>query len=191
MESRSRSRSRETTPTKEDLDFIVDDGYRHDEDPDYIPDEKYLVSGKELKKLTRNAKKLGAELLDYSTRKNNKYMVTLKSGKKVHFGSTKYADYLTHKDKDRREKYLTRATKIKNKQGELTHTNPESANFWSVNLLWPKNDLKEIKKSIIIKMKSSNEISCVSKNHLNDYYNINFKNPQLKNWFKNRKFFKK
>ena len=23
-------RSRETTPTKEDLDFIVDDGYRHD-----------------------------------------------------------------------------------------------------------------------------------------------------------------
>ena len=33
-------RSRETTPTKEDLDFIVDDGYRHDEEPDYIPDEK-------------------------------------------------------------------------------------------------------------------------------------------------------
>ena len=63
------SRSRETTPTKEDLDFIVDDGYRHDEDPDYIPDEKYLVSGKEFKKLTQNAKKLGAESLDYSTRK--------------------------------------------------------------------------------------------------------------------------
>ena len=30
-------RSRETTPTKEDLDFIVDDGYRHDVDPDYVP----------------------------------------------------------------------------------------------------------------------------------------------------------
>ena len=75
-------RSRETTPTKEDLDFIVDDGYRHDVDPDYISDEKYLVSGKEFKKLTRNAKKLGAESLDYSTRKNNKYMATLSSGKK-------------------------------------------------------------------------------------------------------------
>ncbi|CAH3180352.1 unnamed protein product [Porites evermanni] len=36
-------RSRETTPTREDLDFIVDDGYRHDVDPDYVPDEKYLV----------------------------------------------------------------------------------------------------------------------------------------------------
>ena len=129
--------SRETTPTKEDLDFIVDDGYSHDMDPDYIPDEKkYLVSGKEFKKLTRNAKKLGAESLDYSTRKNNKYMVKLPTGKKVHFGSPKYPDYLFHKDEDRREKYLARATKIKNKQGELTHNKPESANYWSTKLLW-------------------------------------------------------
>ena len=131
-------RSRETSPTKEDLDFIVDDGYRHDVDSDYIPDEKYLVSGKDFKKLTRNAKKLGAQSLDYSKRKNNKYVATLPSGKEVHFGSPKYQDYLTHKDKDRRDKYLARATKIKNKSGELTYTNPESANFWSVNLLWPK-----------------------------------------------------
>ena len=131
-------RSRETTPTKEDLDFIVDDGYRHDVDPDYVPDEKYLVSGKEFKKLTRNAKKLGSESLDYSTRKNSKYMATLSSGKKVHFGSSKYPDYLIHQDKDRRDKYLARAKKIKNKQGELTFTNPESSNCWSVNLLWPE-----------------------------------------------------
>ena len=121
-----------STPTKEDLNFIVDDGNRHDVDPN----DKHLVSGKEFKKLTQNAKKLGAESLDYSTRKNNKYMVTLKSGKKVHFGSTKYADYLTHKNKDRRDKYLARATKIKNKQGELTHNNPESSNYWSTKLLW-------------------------------------------------------
>ena len=126
-------RSRETTPTKEDLDFIVDDGYRHDVDPDYVPDEKYVVTGQEFKKLTRNAKKLGAESLDYSTSKWK-----LPSGKKVHFGSPKYPDYTIHKDKERRDKYLTRATKIKNKQGELTYTNPESANFWSVHLLWPK-----------------------------------------------------
>ena len=44
-------RSIETTPKKED--FTVDDV-----DSDYIPnDKKYLVIGKELKKLTRNAKK--------------------------------------------------------------------------------------------------------------------------------------
>ena len=62
----------ETTPSKED--------------PDYTPNDKYLVSGKEFKKLTQNAKKLGAESLDYSKRKNNKYMVTLKSGKKFILG---------------------------------------------------------------------------------------------------------
>ena len=65
-------------------------------------------------------------------------MATPPGGKKIHFGSPNYPDYLTHKDKERRDKYLSRATKIKNKQGELTHTNPESANYWSVNLLWPK-----------------------------------------------------
>ena len=132
-------------PTQEDLDFIVDDGYNHDDDPKYEPkdssssdEEKYVVTGKEFKKLTKKAKKLGAESLDYSTRKNNKYMATLQSGKKVHFGSSQHADYLIHKDQNKRDKYLARAKKIKNKQGELTYTNPESSNFWSVNLLWPE-----------------------------------------------------
>ena len=145
-------RSRETTPTKEDLDFIVDDGYRHDVDPDYVPDEKYLVSGKEFKKLTQNAKKLGADSLDYSTRKNNKYMATLPSGKKVHFGSPNYPDYTIHNDKERRDKYLARAKKIKNKQGELT----ESSNYWSVHLLWPEK--KWIKDLIKYNKMSSNGI---------------------------------
>ena len=132
-------RSRENTPTKEDLEFIVDDGYRHDVDLDYVPDdEKYILSGKDFKKPTKNAIKLGTESLDYSKRKNNKYMATLPSRKKVHFGSPKYPDYLIHKDKERRDRYLARATKIKNKQGELTYTNPESSNYWSVNLLWPE-----------------------------------------------------
>ena len=136
--------SKKDNNTQEDLDFIVDDGYRHDEDPTYKPtdshssDDKYVVSGKEFKKLTRNAKKLGAESFDYSTRKNNKYVATLSSGKKIHFGSSQYPDYLIHKDKDRRERYLARAKKIKNKKGELTYINPESSNFWSINLLWPE-----------------------------------------------------
>ena len=132
-------------PTQEDLDFIVDDGYNHDEDPTYEPkdssssdDDKYVVSGKEFKKLTRKAKKLGAESLDYTTRKNNKYVATLSSGKKINFGSPNYRDYLIHQDKDRRDRYLARAKKIKNKLGELTYTNPESSNYWSVNLLWPE-----------------------------------------------------
>ena len=132
-------------PTEEDKDFIVDDGYNPDKDPTYEPndlsssdDDKFIVKGKEFKKLTKKARKLGAESLDYSKRKNNKYVVTLSNGKKLHFGSSHYPDFLIHKDKERKDKYLARAKKIKNKQGELTYTNPESSNFWSVNLLWPE-----------------------------------------------------
>ena len=127
----------------EDIDFIVEDGYKHDKDPDYVPeeeessdDDKYVVKGKDFQKLSKNAKKLGAESLDYSKRKNNKYVVKLPSGKNLHFGSSQYPDFLIHKDNERKEKYLSRAKKIKNKKGELTYENPESANFWSVNLLW-------------------------------------------------------
>ena len=127
----------------EDQDFVVDDGYKHDKDPDYVPeeeessdDDKYVVKGKDFQKLSKKAKKLGAESLDYSKRKNNKYVVKLPSGKNLHFGSSQYPDFLIHKDNERKEKYLSRAMKIKNKKGELTYENPESANFWSVNLLW-------------------------------------------------------
>ena len=118
----------ETTSIKEDKDFVADD----------VIQEKNVLTGEEFKKLIKNAKNLGAESLDYSSRKNNKYMVKLPGGKKVHFGSPKYEDFTIHKDKERRDKYLSRAMKIKNKKGELTYTNPESSNFWSVHLLWPK-----------------------------------------------------
>ena len=97
---------------------------------------KNILTGEEFEKLIDNAKKLGAESLNYSSRKNNKYTVTLPNGKKVHFGSPKYEDFTIHKDEKRRDKYLARAKKIKNKKGELTHTNPESSDYWSVNLLW-------------------------------------------------------
>ena len=95
-----------------------------------------LVKGKDFKKLIKKAKDLGAESLDYSSRKHNKYVVTLPGSKKVHFGNNKYSDYLIHKDKNRRERYLKRSKGIKNKLRELTYKNPESPNYWSVNLLW-------------------------------------------------------
>ena len=46
----------------EDRDFIVDDGYKHDEDPTYVPekeessdDDIYVATGKDFKKLTKNS----------------------------------------------------------------------------------------------------------------------------------------
>ena len=97
--------------------------------------KKTLVEGDDFKKLQKKAKKLGAKYLDYSKRKNNKYVVEYK-GKNIHFGSVKYEDYLIHKDLDRREKYLAKAKKIINKNGDYTYNSPSFPNYWSVKLLW-------------------------------------------------------
>ena len=98
------------------------------------PPQKYLAQGANFKKLQKKAKKLGADSLQYSKRKNNKYMVEY-NDKKIHFGSTKTEDYLTHHDQVRREKYLNKAKRITDKDGRLTHELPFYPNYWSVNLL--------------------------------------------------------
>ena len=82
----------------------------------------------------KRQKKVGASSLDYSQRKNNKYMVEY-NGKKIHFGSVNTEDFIIHKDPDRRDKYLTKAMKISNKDGQLTHQLPSYPNYWSVKLL--------------------------------------------------------
>ena len=99
-------------------------------------DDKYVVTGKDFKKLAKKAQKLGADFLDYSKRKKNKYVATLPGGKKIHFGSAQYPDFLIHKDEDRKERHLARAKEIKNLKGELTWENPESGDYWSTRLLW-------------------------------------------------------
>ena len=83
------------------------------------PPQNYLVQGDDFKKLQKKAKKLGASSLDYSKRKNYKYIIEY-DNKKIHFGSANTEDYLTHKDPVRRDKYLTKAKKI-SKMGNL-HT---------------------------------------------------------------------
>lgn len=95
-----------------------------------------LLKGNDFIELQKKAKELGAKSLDYSKRKTNKYVVTLPNEKQIHFGSPLYQDFLIHKDKNRLENYLKRATKIRNKKGEFTYNNPESPNFWAINLLW-------------------------------------------------------
>ena len=57
------------------------------------------------------------------------------NGKKIHFGSTNTEDFIIHKDSNRRDKYLTKAKKITNKDGEFTYQLPSYPNYWSVKLL--------------------------------------------------------
>ena len=96
--------------------------------------QKNLIPESDFRKLRKKAESLGADSLDYSKRKNYKYVVEY-NGKKIHFGSAKTEDYINHKDKDRRQKYLNKAKKIKDKDGRLTYKLPFYPNFWSVNLL--------------------------------------------------------
>ena len=75
------------------------------------PPQKYLAQGANFKKLQKKAKKLGADSHQYSKRKNLKYIVEY-NDKKIHFGSAKTEDYITHHDQVRREKYLNKAKRI-------------------------------------------------------------------------------
>tara|TARA_R110002012_G_C11358858_1_gene580586 strand:+ start:322 stop:603 length:282 start_codon:yes stop_codon:yes gene_type:complete len=83
-----------------------------------------------------------------SKAKNKKYSVyVMKNGKKklINFGDTRYqhfkdkiGDYsnLDHNDKKRQKSYLSRAKGIKNKKGELTWKDKNSANYYAVKYLW-------------------------------------------------------
>ena len=96
------------------------------------PPQKYLVQGDNFKKLQKKAKELGADSLQYSKRKN--YMIEY-DDKNIYFGSAKTEDHLTHKDPVRRDKYLSKAKRITDKDGRLTHELPFYPNYWSVILL--------------------------------------------------------
>ena len=78
--------------------------------------QKNLVQEDEFRKLRKKAKILGADSLDYSKRKNYKYVVEY-NDKKIHFGSAKTDDYINHHDHVQREKYLKRAKRITDKDG--------------------------------------------------------------------------
>ena len=68
-----------------------------------------------------------------SNKKNKKYAIYDKINKKlVHFGQMGYMDYTMHKDPQRRERYLKRASNIK---GDWKN-NKYSPNNLSIALLW-------------------------------------------------------
>ncbi len=75
-----------------------------------------------------------------SKAKNKKFSVYVldeKGSKKlIHFGDSRYQDFTQHKDEKRRQSYLKRAKGIKNKKGELTYKDKNTANYWSVKTLW-------------------------------------------------------
>jgi hypothetical protein len=61
---------------------------------------------------------------------------TKKGYKKIGFGLKGMKDFTQHKDKKRRASYLARSGGIKDKNGNLTKNNKNSANYWARKVLW-------------------------------------------------------
>ena len=85
-------------------------------------------------------------IISKSKSNNKKYTVILFNDKTkiktLHFGSSGYDDYTTHKDETRKLKYISRH------QAREDWNNPLTACFWSRWLLWNKKSLKSSIKDI-------------------------------------------
>ena len=74
-----------------------------------------------------------------SSRESKKGMVyVMKDGSKrlIHFGDASMSDYTKHKDPKRRENYLKRSGGIRDKYGNLTANDKNSANYYARKYLW-------------------------------------------------------
>jgi hypothetical protein len=92
-----------------------------------------LVSIEKLKSVAKqkNIYKYIKEI-GYSKAKNKKYYIITIDNKRVNFGYSKMEDYLIHRDKIRRERFLKRFEKLFNKF-KNDYNRPI---FWTVYLLW-------------------------------------------------------
>lgn len=82
----------------------------------------------------------------FISEKPNKKLKVKVNDKWVHFGNSNYQHYfdktglldnhLNHLDDDRRRRYIARASKIKDKDGNLTADDINSPNYHSINILW-------------------------------------------------------
>lgn len=71
--------------------------------------------------------------IDVSTRKDKKYMIyNPKTNRMVHFGQMGYEDFTKHRNLDRRNNYLLRASRIKGNWKDDKY----SPNNLSINILW-------------------------------------------------------
>ena len=95
--------------------------------------ESNLISLDKLKKIVKS-KGLDKYIneIGYSSALNKKYYVKTIDNKKVNFGYNKMADYLIHKDKERRDRFRARFKGLY----EKFKNNYNKPIFWAYNLLW-------------------------------------------------------
>ena len=75
-------------------------------------------------------------IISKSNRKDKKLKAVIDNKKTVHFGSTGYEDFTTHKDEKRKQNYMTRHKKNED------WTNPITSGFYAKNILWNKSTIQ-------------------------------------------------
>ena len=95
-------------------------------------------------------------VISKSDNKNKKMKAVINNKKTIHFGAKGYEDFTTHKDKDRKQRYIDRHKK----REDWGASGVDTAGFYSKHVLWNKDtltksvdDLNERFKNINIKLK--------------------------------------
>jgi hypothetical protein len=77
-----------------------------------------------------------------SDKPEKKYYIITKDDKKVYFGAVGYDDFTTHKDEERRQRYIARHKKNED------FTDINSSAYWARFYLWEKPTKKEAYENI-------------------------------------------
>ena len=63
-------------------------------------------------------------------------MAIIDNKKTLHFGATGYEDFTTHKDEERKQRYITRHKKNEN------WSDPTTSGFYAKNILWNESSIQ-------------------------------------------------
>ena len=89
----------------------------------------------DIKVLEKKAKKLGASEFGVSDKKEKRFYVIYQN-KKINFGSRTGSTYIDHRNKIKRDAWIARHSKVRNKKGEYVINDPTSPSYWSHKILW-------------------------------------------------------
>jgi hypothetical protein len=82
----------------------------------------------------------------------HKYYIITKKQKKVYFGAKGYEDFTTHKDEERKQRYINRHKK--NEEHLWNKSGIDSPSFWSRFYLWEEPTKRQALAKIKTKMRN-------------------------------------
>lgn len=114
--------------------------------------EIWLPNSIPINRTEKNLYVLYMYILNKSDRKGKKYMVITPDNKKIHFGNTGYQDYLSHKDDERKKRYILRHKKKENWKKSGINTSGWWSRWYSWNKKTSQESIKDIENKFHIKV---------------------------------------